>query len=214
MFDDRLTQELLGRRIPVVALTSALKHPLLKQLHVNYARGLSAALKHLLSLGHESCGVISGPLNTHSAVTNRDAVIAALARHDLQPSHVLESNYKVDGGASAVRALLARPPLPTALLCCGDLIAIGAISALQEAGIRVPEDVSVTGCDDIFFARLARPPLTTVHVPGKEMGRLAFQLLHEARQRSSQRDQKSVVETNLVIRKSTAAPRSNSQRSA
>jgi LacI family transcriptional regulator len=212
MFDESQARELLAHHIPVVLLISALKHPLLRQLQVNYAKGFSAALQHLLSLGHESFGVISGPLNTRSAVDIRDALIDALARHNLQPSHILESHYKVDGGASAVRALLSKPPLPTALLCCNDLIALGAISALQEAGVRVPEDVSVTGCDDVFFARLARPPLTTVHVPRQEMGRLAFEMLYEIRQRARRRAEKAGVETHLVIRKSTAPPRANAQR--
>jgi LacI family transcriptional regulator len=212
MFDEGYTKELVAHRIPVVLLSSSLKHPLLKQIQVDYSKGVSAAFEHLLRLGHKSFGIISGPLSTRSAVTIRDALIDGLARHGLQPSHVLESHYKVDGGASAVRALLSKPPLPTALLCCNDLIALGAISALQEAGIRVPEDVSVVGCDDVFFARLARPPLTTVHVPRQEMGRLAFQMLHGIRQRAKRRGLKNGVETHLVIRKSTAAPRTSIER--
>ena len=190
MFDDCYIKELIDQRIPVIHLSSSLNHPLLKHLQVDYSKGFSALLQHMLSLGHRSFGVISGPLNTNTAPSIRDALIDALTREGLQPSHILESHYKVDGGTSAVRALLSKPPLPTALLCCNDLIALGAISALQEAGIRVPEDVSVVGCDDVFFARLARPPLTTVHVPRQEMGRLAYQMLHALRQHSKKSDLK------------------------
>jgi LacI family transcriptional regulator len=207
MFDESYAKELVAHRIPVVHLSSSLNHPLLKRLQVDYSKGFSAALQHLLSLGHQSFGVISGPLNTNSAVSIRDALIDALARHGLQPSHILESQYKVDAGASAVETLRSKPPLPTALLCCNDLIALGAISALQEAGIRVPQDISVVGCDDLYFARLARPPLTTVHVPRQEMGRLAFQMLCAIRQRATRSDLKPSVETHVVIRKSTAASR-------
>lgn len=209
MFDESYARELIAHRIPVVLLSSSLKHPLLRQVQVDYSKGFSAALEHLLSLGHQSFGVISGPLNTRSAVCIRDALIDALARIGLQPSHILESHYKVDGGASAVRALLSKRPLPTALLCCNDLIALGAISALQEARIRVPEDVSVVGCDDVFFARLARPPLTTVHVPRQELGRLAFQMLYGIRHRPMSRSLKTGVEAHLVVRKSTAVPPAN-----
>jgi DNA-binding LacI/PurR family transcriptional regulator len=122
----------------------------------------------------------------------------------------VESDYKVDAGASAVRSLLAQPPIPTAILCGNDLTALGAISALQEAGIRVPEDVSVAGCDDVLFARLARPPLTTVSLPRETLGKLAFETL-EGMQRSSHKAAPELtVKTHLVIRKSTAPPRRKS----
>jgi LacI family transcriptional regulator len=110
---------------------------------------------------------------------------------------------------SAVRSLLNQNALPSALLCGNDLIAIGAISALQEAKIRVPEDVSVVGVDDILFSRLACPPLTTIHVPREELGRLGFEILDKMRRSSKNAVTKQQVETHLVIRKSTAAPKSH-----
>lgn len=73
----------------------------------------------------------------------------------MHPSRILESNYQVDGGASAVRTLLGQPFFPTAILCGNDLIAMGAMSALEQVGVRVPEDTSVIGFDDLLFARLA-----------------------------------------------------------
>ncbi len=209
MFDDCYVRELVARRIPIIRVSSSLDHPLLKHFQVDCSKGFSAALRHLLSLGHRALGVISGPLNTNSAVGIRAALLKALVQRGLRPSHILELQHKVDGGASAVRALLLKPPLPTAVLCCIDLIALGAISALQEAGIRVPEDVSVVGCDDVFFARLARPPLTTVQVPRREMGRLAFQMLHAIRQHRKRNNLKHGVQTHFIIRKSTAAPRAS-----
>src|SRR5258708_4607173 len=164
------------------------------------------AIDHLVSLGHKSFGVISGPLHVGSAVTTRDAFLRCLAVRGLKADRVMECNYRVDGGTSAVRALLNEPTLPTALLCGNDLIAIGAISALDGARIRVPQDMSVLGVDDIFFARLACPPLTTIHVPGEDLGRLGFQVL-EGMCRSPRRPaKKELVETHLVIRKSTAPP--------
>src|SRR6202043_3302226 len=88
-----------------------------------------------------------------------------------------ESNYRVDAGASAVREVLSRPEIPTVVFCGNDLIAMGAMSALEESGGRVPEDVSVIGIDDIFFAFLARPPLTTIRVPREQLGIKAFEAL-------------------------------------
>jgi LacI family transcriptional regulator len=130
----------------------------------------------------------------------------------LRAEHVVECNYRVDGGMSAVRSLLRQTVLPSALLCGNDLIAIGAISALQEAKIRVPEDVSVVGVDDILFSRLACPPLTTIHVPQEELGRLGFEILDKMRRPSKNAGTKQQVETHLVIRKSTAAPKAKSLR--
>jgi DNA-binding LacI/PurR family transcriptional regulator len=74
-------------------------------------------------------------------------------------------NYRIDSGASAVRAVLSQAKIPTVIFCGSDLIAMGAMNALEEAGFQVPEDVSVVGIDDISFAFLARPPLTTISVP-------------------------------------------------
>ena len=83
--------------------------------------------------------------------------MSGLTDRGLKPVCVLESNYRVDAGASAVREVLSRPEIPTVVFCGNDLIAMGAMSALEESGVRVPEDVSVIGIDDIFFAFLARP---------------------------------------------------------
>ncbi len=89
----------------------------------------------------------------------------AFNQKNLKSFRIIEGNQKVDGGAVAVRTLLVEPNVPTAILCSNDLTAIGAMMALEEAGLRVPEDVSVVGSDDIYFAQLARPSLTTVKLP-------------------------------------------------
>jgi LacI family transcriptional regulator len=125
----------------------------------------------------------------------------------LRPFPILESNFKVDGGASAVRALMDQTSIPTAIFCSNDLIAMGAMSALEEAGMNVPEDVSVVGFDDIFFARLSRPPLTTVRIPREQLGELAFKALNKMSHSKRQLGVNYQIETELVIRKSTAAPR-------
>jgi LacI family transcriptional regulator len=102
--------------------------------------------------------------------------------------------------------LIHQGPLPGVLLCGNDLIALGALSALQQANIRVPEDVSVVGIDDIMFARLASPPLTTIRVPREELGRLGFEVLDRMRRPSKNLSDPLRVATELIIRKSTAGP--------
>lgn len=137
-----------------------------------------------------------------------------LKRQGLDPSPVLESDYKIDGGVSAVSTLLRQPSFPTAILCGNDLTAMGAMSALEDVGVRVPEDVSVIGFDDIFFARLARPPLTTINIPLERLGRMAFEALEKMARSKRQRGVEKVLETALVIRKSTAPSRKHDLRLA
>jgi LacI family transcriptional regulator len=181
--------------------------PRARKIEIDFSTGMLEAIDHLIALGHKKFGVISGPLHIGSAATTRDAILESLARRGLRAEHVVECNYRVDGGMSAVRALLDHSALPTALLCGNDLIAIGAISALQEANIRVPEDISVVGVDDIVFARLASPPLTTIRVPREDLGRLGFEVLEGMRRSSKNVAARRQVETHLVVRKSTAAPK-------
>lgn len=205
-FGEEQLQALAGRRIPVVLLSVGPNSPRARKIEINFSKGMLQAIDHLVALGHTKFGVITGPLRIGSAAATRDAFLRSLAKRGLKAESVIECNYRVDGGMSAVRSLISQGALPTALLCGNDLIAIGAISALQEAKIRVPEDVSVVGLDDILFSRLAYPPLTTIHVPRETLGRLGFELLDAMRRSAKAAMLTQQVETHLVVRKSTAAP--------
>jgi len=92
----------------------------------------------------------------------------------------VETEYGIDTGGAALHAIRARAPGTTAVLCGNDVLAVGALRAARQAGLRVPGDMSITGFDDIDLAMLADPPLTTVHVPHREMGRRAARALVEA----------------------------------
>jgi DNA-binding LacI/PurR family transcriptional regulator len=128
-----------------------------------------------------------------------------LSERRLNPFPVLDSNYRIDAGASAVEAILSQSQIPTVIFCGNDLIAMGAMNALEQAGMRVPDDVSVVGIDDISFAFLARPPLTTISVPRERLGTVAFQALEKMLKLKRHRGDDYCLETELVIRKSTAA---------
>ena len=94
--------------------------------------------------------------------------------------------------------------MPTVIFCGSDLIAMGAMSALEEAGVRVPEEVSVVGIDNIAFASLARPSLTTINVPREELGTTAFHALEKMMQLKRRKGAEYTLKTELVVRKSTA----------
>jgi LacI family transcriptional regulator len=180
---------------------------LISNIQIDYLTGISQAVDHLIGLGHWEIAVISGPRANRTAVALQKAIVEELEKRRLRPFPILESNFKVDGGASAVRVIMGQPSIPTAIFCGNDLIAMGAMSALEEAGVKVPEDVSVVGFDDIFFARLARPPLTTVGVPREQLGELAFKALSKMSRSKRRIGVDYRVETELVVRKSTAPRR-------
>jgi DNA-binding LacI/PurR family transcriptional regulator len=177
---------------------------LVSNISVNYSRGISQAIEHVVRLGHRRTSVIAGPEESRIAAHIKRALVDGLTQHNLKPSPVISCDYRVDAGASAVHAILAAPEMPTVIFCGSDLIAMGAMSALEEAGVRVPEDVSVVGIDDIAFAGLARPSLTTINVPREELGLTACRALEKMMQLKRHGGAEYTLETELVVRKSTA----------
>jgi len=205
MIDRSSLVQLASRDILVVLLGSGPAEPWISQIDVT-SQGMSEAVDHLLGLGHEQIAFVSGPPNIHSATRVRDSFLETIQERHVAPCRMVASNYRVDGGESAVRALLGQSSFPTAIVCGNDLIALGVISALEQNSIKVPEQVSVVGNDDILYAQLAHPPLTTVHVPRKELGRLAFGSLERMLRSNGGKGRVDRVSTQLIMRKSTTTP--------
>jgi len=202
--DRVMASELTEAGIPVVLCNSDPPGKLVSNISIEYEHGINKAIQHVADLGHRSSVVISGPSDNRTAVTIKKALVAGLTSRGMEPECVLETDYRVDAGASAVREILSRPEIPTVLFCGNDLIAMGAMSALEESGVRVPEDVSVVGIDDIFFAFLARPPLTTISVPREQLGIKAFEALESMLKLKRKRGSTYTLETDFVVRRSTA----------
>ncbi len=194
-FEKSQLRALVKHRIPVAFLGRGSDVSGAWNIEIHLAKGVFQAIDHLIALGHKSIGVISGPTHVRSAVLTRDVILKCLAERGLRPAGVSECNFNVGGASSAVQSLLRHAPLPTALLCGNDLIAIGAVSALLEAKMCVPEDMSIVGLDDILYAALACPPLTTIHVPRVELGRLGFEILERMRRSSTGLAERPRVET-------------------
>ena len=136
----------------------------------------------VIEKGHRDIGMISADTKANDRARDRLAGVRLAAGEagiaaDSIP--VIETTYLIESGAQAFRQIMARTPRPTAVLCGNDVLAIGALKAAKEMGLSVPEDVSITGFDDIELASLAEPALTTVHVPHREMGRRAAGMLIE-----------------------------------
>lgn len=143
-------------------------------------RAMGELATEVLMRGHRHLSVISAVTATNDRARERVAgVRAAMAAQGLDPAtlRVEETHYAFESGARALARLMASEPRPTAVICGNDVLAIGAIREARKMGLRVPEDLSVTGFDDIELASIAEPALTTVHVPHREMGRAAARAL-------------------------------------
>lgn len=162
---------MLKTQTPVILVDNRLS-----QTHVNCVNsddedGAYQAVRHLLGLGHKRIGALAGPANWHSTVQRLNGYRRALDEARL-PLHVQHADRTtIDSGQEAMARLLERQPEITAVCAVNDSMAIGAIRAARAAGKGVPEDLSVTGFDDIAWATLNEPPLTTVHIPKQQMGK-------------------------------------------
>lgn len=204
--DPRLLNELCDRRLPIVFLDVGKSGPLISNIRVDYSKGIAEAVRHIVSLGHERIGFISGPVTLKSALTRRSAFMDCMSKSGVtgRGRIVVEGNHKVDGGQIAMTGLLSSPVRPTAVLTSNDLSAIGALGAIHRAGLRVPEDISVIGFDDIELSQFTQPPLTTIRLSRDEVGRKAFDALFRAVEGARHPGHDIKVSTCLVLRQSTA----------
>jgi LacI family transcriptional regulator len=178
--------------------------------HFAGARSLTG---HLVSLGHRRIGLIAGPDNWLASTARRAGHASALADAGVlpDPALALPGEPTVRFGYEAAQRLLDLPSRPTALLGFNDKAASGALAAAAQRGLRVPEDLSIAGFDDIDLAQATRPTLTTVRQPLQEMGRIAVSLLLRLLNRHRLDALHIELATDLIIRDSTgAAPRIDS----
>jgi DNA-binding LacI/PurR family transcriptional regulator len=167
------------------------------------------AAEHLLALGHTRIGHISGPLRLRLARERLEGFRTTIEAHGLALDAVAggDGNWECEDGYRAMQELLARQARSTALFCANDRMAIGAIRAAIEGGMRVPEDLSVVGLDDLEVAPYQNPPLTTVRQSFAELATRAVQLLLDILAEREPVETQIVLAPTLVVRQSTAIPR-------
>lgn len=160
---------------------------------------------YLVSLGHRRIACITEPLNLAKSYRRLQGYLAGLAAHgiDANPAYIVQGNFRQRSGQQCARQLLALPQRPTAIMAVNDLLALGAMSAVREAGLVVGQDVSVTGFDDIVLSEFADPPLTTAHQPAYEMGELLCDKLHAVINRLPLDELHHIITPSLVVREST-----------
>jgi DNA-binding LacI/PurR family transcriptional regulator len=226
--EKKVVQSLAERRVDGIIVTSsrvgALYLPLLKEMMVPIVlvndqypgafvhsvmianfEGMRAAAEHLIGLGHRRIAYLGDQFGYQSDVERLAGYRAALDAAEIRemPELVARGDGKAEAATEAMEKLLALAEPPTAVCCYNDMTALGAMRQIRAHGLRVPDDISVAGFDDLFFASYLQPPLTTVRQPMRRMGKLAMESLFTLMSGAESVVQIK-VETELIVRESTA----------
>lgn len=196
--------------IPVVFVNSKIEDDTYELINFDNFDGLYQVTTHLIELGHQRLVMLKGPAESHDATERLRGFKAAVREAGLDPSniHEIQSEFSREAGYEAVSDILALSPRPTAVVAPNDYCALGVLRGFREAGINVPDDISVTGFDDIPSAEFTLPSLTTVHVPIYEIGKVAVeQLLGLIRGDLDEGPRHVEMPVRLVVRNSTGPPR-------
>ncbi len=200
--DPALIEELAGNAIPVVFYDVGAPRKNITNIRVNYRRGIEKVIDYLHSMGHRKLGFVGhhamlGPINERMKT-----VLDAVARiPDLDVQTAADADT-LDGGRNATRALLDTGFAPTAIICVNDMMAVGALRELRERGIRVPQDISVTGFDNIKLSEFCSPALTTVHIPREQIGHIICDRLIPP-DGANGADHEVVIDPEFMLREST-----------
>ncbi|GAC1633809.1 MAG: LacI family DNA-binding transcriptional regulator [Candidatus Acidiferrum sp.] len=205
--DPSLLTELTRRDIPMVFMDTGANSTRTANIQIDYAQGIQEALQHLFSLNHRRIAFISGPLNLASAKRRYDAFVSGMQSRGItvDPDLIEKGDHRMEGGISAMRNLLRLPDRPTAVLASNDLTAIGALATIRDAGLDVPRDISLVGFDDISFAHLTHPPLTTIVLSRSQLAVTALAALERLIRKESGESTDYGIATHLVLRSSTRA---------
>ncbi len=198
------TLRALQGSFPVVLLNGGAEENAFDTISIENHEGARKMVHHLIARGHTRIAMIGGPPRNYDAAERRRGYETALAENGiaLDASLIVLGDFSELSGHRAVEQLLGLEQRPTAIFAANDSMAIGALSALHERGVRVPESVAVAGFDDIPLARYMNPQLSTVHVDISELGERAAALLLSSLHEGTRPTQQLQLSTTLVIRSS------------
>jgi len=210
--EEPLLDQLAIRNVPIVTVDVGPDRPGFSTLKVDYRHGIRQGVQHLAALGHRRIGFISGPKRLHSAQSRLTAFTSSLTECGIspEPSWLLEGDHTLEGGIAAMERLLDSGKVPSAVMCSNDMTAIGVLHKAYRSKLRVPDDLSVIGFDDIHMARVTIPPLTSIHMSRHELARAAVMALR-AHLEGTQPDREHNIDTYLVVRETTGFPQGSMQ---
>jgi LacI family transcriptional regulator len=208
--EEPVLDQLAHHEIPMVLAEFRLGVGKVSTILLDYKTGIHAAVNHLVQLGHRRIAFLAGPHKLHSAITRENDYRTAMeaAGLPIEKNWVIECDHTAKGGVAGFGQLQTLAAKPTAILCSNDMTAIGVLRAAYMEGLRVPQDLSVVGLDDIDFAEFTLPPLTTIRLSRSELAHAAFDALRQQAEEPNnpEMQREFLVSTSLVVRASTAPP--------
>jgi LacI family transcriptional regulator len=205
--EEPLLEQLAERNIPLVFVDQGPDRPGISLLKVDYHHGIRQGVQHLAALGHRNIAFISGPMRLHSAQSRLAAFQKSLTECGIAINQewIVEGDHTLEGGIAAAEKLLSASKPATAVICSNDMTAIGVLHKVYRAGLRVPDDLSIIGFDDIHITRVTIPPLTTIQMSRTELSRAAVNALR-AHVENTTPHREYKIDTKLVVRESTGYP--------
>lgn len=210
-----LVRELTNQGIPIVVTWEILEDKDVSYVGFDNHKAACMAMEYLIGLGHRRIGLIIGPYTKMRRIRRRfEGYRDSLDRNGIafDPSLVLEREPSLIAGREAMGQLLSLPEIPTAVFVVSDELAIGGMAAARERGLRVPEDISIMGFNDIEYAAFSVPPLTTIRIPAHDMGQISLKVLTEMMIQGAGAIGQYRLDTDLIVRQSCGIPRSKDQK--
>ncbi len=203
---DDLVDLLVESEIPFVMLDTAAKSSQIDCVVTDNFNGAAAAAEYLVSMGHRSIAMMAASEDDSSTQARFNAFRSVMMEHSLfDASHVLRHLHSEEGGMAAADEFIKRQLPCTAIFCVNDSMAIGAMKVFKSAGIKIPEDISIVGFDDLYVSRFFHPALTTVRVDQFQMGELGASILLDMLENESHTPCRRIIATHLEERESVRA---------
>lgn len=205
-FDTHEIEPLFLHKIPIVTVDRRSVRAGCSDVAIDFEHGYLQAVQHLRELGHKRLGYIGGTDGLRTSKIRFAAFQSAVEKSGMKfyPNLVQSGDYRIAGGERAVVPLMSGRSRPTAILTANDMTAFGAIRGLHGMGLRVPQDVSLVGLDDVLLCDVIQPPLTTVRIPRKRMAEACIKALNHTKEDVERMGSRYTVPSELVVRESTA----------
>jgi LacI family transcriptional regulator len=205
--DNEFIYHVLHKNIPIVVLNREINEKSVVNILCEEKTGAYNAVKYLIENGHRDIAIIEGKEGFKSTVDRKDGFLKALIESKIliNNDYIVSGEYDIESGYSAMNKLLKLKKKPTAVFCSNDDMAVGAIKAIYEKGLKVPDDISVVGFDDSEFCRYIIPALTTVRKPIKDVSQKGAEILMNMIENDENSGEKIYVPTKLKIRDSVVA---------
>lgn len=204
---DQLTNQIIQSKIPLVIIGRPFYNKNVSYIDVDNVNGAFTAVSHLIRLGYQRIGTITGVSTRTVSLDRKEGYIKALTERgrNIDESLIVEGDFTEAGGYYAMQQLL--PNKPDAVFAASDIMAIGAMRAIREAGLRVPEDIALVGFDDLPLATMPEPRLTTIRQPVYQFGVKAVEILLDLIENGIEPPRRIIMDTELIIRNSCGASR-------